>query len=458
MNEKIAKNAKLKPKGFRDKSRPEGANQEKDKTKDTRFNAKYCHITLHKLENQDINYWVDLGMKFKANAVACLVGLEENHEEDKGVHAHIVIQFSTRQKISRANAVKYFGTDSLHISVLQKGKADLLNVLGYVSKTGNTKQEGLFSYRGENIAEDPEVYRFSYMVKSKADASAFFKKIIAENLGKDENIIKKLAKRKDAIGDYLLINPTLTRSLHKLANTWHLDKMNEMKRGYSIAEFVKDDKKLREAYRVYLEEYRDIFYKYKPKDYEIELEPDYKDHADHDLSVVNKIVRKLEEAMEYGSNRPHKTLNLYIWSSKPSFGKTRLLDFLDEHTMAYRLPDDQYYVDYESGLYSILVSDEAKAFLQTKTYPHLKHVLEGKSAEFNLKGREKVIKKDNPLIVLAENVSFYELMKRLFRDYSKEVMASRVLDLEIRSRATLHFLLDRCLIPNYCKVPEHLLK
>ena len=433
-------------------------NIKKTDTEKERLHAKYCHITIHKLDNQDINYWVDLGMKFKVNAVACLVGLEENNKEGKGVHAHIVIQFSTKQKFSREQVVKHFGSDSVHITIMKRGKADLLNVLGYASKTGETKQQGLFSYRGENIAEDPEVYRFSYMVKNRTDATEYFKKVIEENLYKDKNIIKKLAKGKNLIGTYLVNNPTLTRSLHKLANTWHLDKMNELKRGFRIVEFVKDDKKLEEAYREYLNEFEEIFYKYRPKRSYLELEADFKEYIDHDLRMIKEITAALEEAMEYGPNRPHKSPNIFIWSTKPSFGKTRLLDFLDEHTMAYRLPDDQYYVDYENGLYSVLVSDEAKAFLQTKTYPHLKHVLEGKSAEFNLKGREKVIKEDNPLIILAENMSFNILMKKLFKDFSREVMETRVMDLEIKSRATLHFLLDRCLIPNYCRVPEYLLK
>lgn len=112
--------------------------------------------------------------------------------------------------------------------------------------------------------------------------------------------------------------------------------------------------------------------------------------------------------------------------------------------MAYRLPDDQWYVDYENGLYQALVSDEAQAFLKSKSYSHLKHIFEGQKVEFNLKGKTKIMKEDNPLIVLAENKSFHDLMAKHFEfNYQPEVMATRVLDLELKSRATLHFLLDR---------------
>jgi len=119
---------------------------------------------------------------------------------------------------------------------------------------------------------------------------------------------------------------------------------------------------------------------------------------------------------------------------------------------AYRLPNDQFYIDYENFCYDVLVSDEAEAFLKTKDYSHLKLIFEGAEVEFNRKNKTKVIKQDNPLIVLAENISFDELMNDRFNDrYSKEVMATRVLDLEIRARPTLHFFLDSCVGEVYNK-------
>ena len=114
--------------------------------------------------------------------------------------------------------------------------------------------------------------------------------------------------------------------------------------------------------------------------------------------------------------------------------------------MAYRLPDDQYYVDYEDGLYQVLVSDEADSFIKTKEYSHLKHIFEGQKVEFNRKGKTKVYKEDNPMIILADNISFDELMqKRHGSLYTKEVMVTRVEDIELKSRATLHFFIDRCI-------------
>ena len=48
--------------------------------KEARINTKYVHVTLHKLANKEKDYWLELGMSFRQNVVACLVGLEENHE------------------------------------------------------------------------------------------------------------------------------------------------------------------------------------------------------------------------------------------------------------------------------------------------------------------------------------------------------------------------------------------
>jgi hypothetical protein len=418
--------------------------QAKKGKKEGRIHAKYVHVTLHKLANPSLDHWLDKGMNFRTNTVACLVGLEENHEEGKGVHAHIVIQFSTSQQLFRRNFVDHFGDDGVDIRT-KPNKEALLMALGYISKTGNTKQVGEFTHRGVALETNPEVYRFQYMVKSVDDGLKYFDKLIKEYLGKDKNIIKEYAKRDDAIGRWLRRNRQHTSSLHKLANTWHLDHANEQKQGFNIAPWASDPYELSKAYRTYLKAFPDTFKHHLPAYSDLTLEYDYDRHEAHDLEVVLKVAGILALAQKDGPHRPHKAPNLYLWSRAPSFGKTRLLRFLDANLMAYRLPDDQYYIDYENNLYQALVSDEAASFLKSKDYSHLKHILEGERVEFNLKGREKIYKEDNPLIILADNVSFDELMQRYHKGrYTHDVMATRVLDLELKSRATLHFFLDRC--------------
>ena len=417
----------------------------KKKEDKDRIQAKYVHITLHKLVSDDKAHWLEKARSFRVNVTAALVGLEENHEEDKGVHAHIFIQFSTRQTLSRKQCVDHFGTDSIHIST-RKSKDDLLQGLGYVSKTGNIAQYGTFTYRGEELGTNPEVYRFKYQVQSVDDALAYFYKVMRENLGKNRNIIKEYAKRDDAIGQWLQKHRQHTNSMHKLAHTWALDYANEQKKGFRIRPLVQDDRALAQAYTAYLKLFPEIFARNLPERSKLVLEADYSYHQDSDLEVVRALCEHLQMALEYGPNRPLKSLNVYIWSRNPSFGKTRLLNFLDDHMVTYRLPDDQYYVDYENGMYQVLVSDEADAFIKSKDYSHLKHIFEGQRVEFNRKGKEKVLKEDNPLLILADNVSFDALMKKRHpQRYSHDIMATRVECLELYSRATLHFLIDRCL-------------
>lgn len=413
-------------------------------TKDGRINAKCVHITLQGLKNDSKTYWLEKAKTFRSNVVATLVGMEENHAEGKGLHAHIVIQFSTKQKLSRKQFVEHFGTDSLHIAT-KPSKNALLMALGYVSKTGNTAQHGKFTSRGVELDADPEIYRFKYQVTDKMSAARYFSKVIKENLKKNKNIIEDYAKRDDEIGYYLSTHPVLMRAMHKNAQIWHIEDRNRGKNGFKFKEWVEDDGELKKHYKNYLRRYPKIFEKHLSGKVLMELEKDFRRYAEDDLRALRNIIIVLQTALKYGSKRPLKSPNLFLWSKAPSFGKTRLLNFLDANLVTYRLPDDQYYLDYKNDVYNLLVSDEAATFLQSKTYSHLKHILEGQHVEFNMKGKTKVIKEDNPLVVLADNVSFSDLMNGYFKKrYQPDVMATRIVDIELKSRATLHFFLDNC--------------
>jgi len=416
------------------------------KKKEVRVQAKYVHVTLHKISNRSKDYWIEKGMTFKINVVACLVGLEENNEEEKGLHAHIVIQFSTRQQLNRKQFVEHFGTDSIHFSKPQN-KHGILEVLGYASKTGNSKQTGMFTYRDVSLEADPEVYKFNYQVKSVSDGLKYFEKVIDESISSEEDIIAGVAEKKDGIGRWLRERPGHMRTLQKLEKTWKLKHRNALKRGFQFQDWVSNKDRLMKEYKDYLQGFPKVFEAKLPEYGKLTLESDYDEYTTNDMEVLRKVIGLLKNAVKYGHSRPHKSLNIYLWSRNPSFGKTRLLNFLNAKMRAYRLPNDQYYVDYRNFCYDVLVSDEAGSFLKTKEYAHLKLIFEGQDVEFNRKNRTKVIKKDNPLIVLAENISFDDLMRKRFHDrYCKEVMATRVLDLELKSRATLHFFLDKCVV------------
>lgn len=411
---------------------------------------KFCFITIQNITEQNKLVWLERARKFKKNVVACLVGLEENHEEAKGLHVHILIQFSTRQKFDRDQIVECFdvqASDSINFKGPENSKESIMNVLGYVSKTGNTEQFGNFSCRGTKFESNTTDYRFAYSVKSVIDGLTYFKKVLKEKVRNEVDVMLRLKKEDSLVGTWLSKHPSAFKELVWLEQAWRLDAQNEGKKGLKVEGWVFDEEKLTEKYEAYLRCYPSIFEKYKGDQSERMLEADYADFVIHETRALQKIALSIKKALEYGPKRPHKTPNLHIWSTKATFGKTRLLQFLHKHAMTYRLPDDQYYIKYQNNLYNFLVSDEASAFLCTKTYAHLKKLFEGEPVEFNLKGKEKGICNDNPLIILAENRSFDDLMRSSFGTlYHKDIFMERMLDIEIKSRATLHFLIDHCLI------------
>ena len=89
-----------------------------------------------------------------------------------------------------------------------------------------------------------------------------------------------------------------------------------------------------------------------------------------------------------------------------------------------------------------------KKSLVSKTYSHIKGLLEGAVCEFNRKGQVKIMKKDNPLIIMADNKALDAVLEAKFgTDHSPKLIQDRCMDLEIQSRATLHFFIDRCMKP-----------
>jgi hypothetical protein len=412
--------------------------------------GKYIHVTIHKITNPDKQYWVDKALTFRCNVQAVLVGIENNQDEEKGLHVHIMIQFTTRPSLSRRQFVNHFGSDSLHISVKVK-KDDLMDGLGYVSKTGNVASQGTFTYRNVPITEKTDVYKFKYQVKKAEDAMAYFRKDIQENIDSPKSTMENIAIRNDEIGDYVRQRPTMMRSLIEVERKWKIKRLAFLKQGIKFYDWVDDQAELKSQYNRYLEEFPEIFVSCLTRRSGktlSDLETDYKKHADNDLKNLLLIKDSLLEAQRLESNRPRKSLNLYIWSTKPSFGKTRLLEAIENRMVTYRLPEDQYYTDYENMFYSVLLSDEAKKSLVSKTYSHIKALLEGAICEFNRKGKTKIIKRDNPLIIMADNDSLDNILTKKFGDgHDSELIEDRCLDLEIKSRATLHFFVDRCMEP-----------
>ncbi len=207
-------------------------------------------------------------------------------------------------------------------------------------------------------------------------------------------------------------------------------------------DIYKNGELLEGKYREYLKEFPLIFKKYNPTQ---ELERNYDRHIENDVSSLVEILRALEIAFCLKDERNIKTHNIHIWSFKSSVGKSRLINHLKENTHILPCQTISSTRTYNNNTYTAFVSDEASEFIKTKSYGHFKKGFDGNDVEFNRKGKHAILKTDNPLILTCDNVHFHFIMKRYHdnNNYTTEVFNTRVLDLEIKSRASIHFLIDR---------------
>ncbi len=92
-----------------------------------------------------------------------MVAVEENYEEGKGIHVHILMQLTTEPDLSRAAFVRHFNSECVNIAA-KSNKEDLMAAIGYVAKTGNYIEWGVFEHRGVEIKGDAKEYRFMRFV------------------------------------------------------------------------------------------------------------------------------------------------------------------------------------------------------------------------------------------------------------------------------------------------------
>lgn len=128
------------------------------------------------------------------------------------------------------------------------------------------------------------------------------------------------------------------------------------------------------------------------------------------------IVDHLNQIPRYGSNRPHKTLNLYLWGA-PGIGKTSLFngtpDSLASITSTYDFNlQNRYQNRYTNNAYGFISWHE---FVYT-AYPHVSLVklFEGLDLQIPVRYSSN-IKRDNPLIVMTSNISLSEHIEREYK-------------------------------------------
>ncbi len=422
--------------------------KKKKEVKEFRFQGKFVFLTIENVSHSKKEYWMNLAQKFRENVQAVICSVEENFKEGKGIHVHILMQFTTRQQISKKQFEEHFNKGNVdpkfNLNLIPKmGKKAIINAICYTAKTGNYLEFGGFEWRGVEFKGNKEEYRFCLLVHSVEDAIIYFQKNIRENYSKSAPYMAKIMETDTMMQRYLLKNKGVFNNLLKIEKEWrelHHSKDNAI----MGLDFWKKPEELKEKYKEYLAKFPELHKKHNPM---LQLEKNYNKHLDNDLSVLVLLLQGLDNAFNFKGNRPIKAHNIHLWSFKSSVGKSRLLNYLRENTPIFTLPDNQFYNEYTNKKYTCCVSDEATEFLKTKTYAHLKKIYDGNEGELNLKGKPAIKKTDNPLIFSCDNTSFDSIMNKNHgqNGYKKLIFETRVLDLEIKSRATLHFLIDEIL-------------
>ena len=109
------------------------------------------------------------------------------------------------------------------------------------------------------------------------------------------------------------------------------------------------------------------------------------------------------------NNRHYKQPNLFIYSHLPDTGKSSLFNLIADLTPNYFWPLDLWYEAYFNDTYQTIVWDEFS--LKGQNPEFIKLLLAGTEIQLQKKGSQ-VLKRDNPLFLLASNHSLRHLVKK----------------------------------------------
>lgn len=151
------------------------------------------------------------------------------------------------------------------------------------------------------------------------------------------------------------------------------------------------------------------------------------DIADMDALSDREIALWLNQNIR--QKRPLKTKSLYIWGP-PNMGKSSLIQSLGRFLSIYVIPrDEEFYDEYEDGLYDLAVLDEAKS---TKTMQWLNQWLDGQVMCLRKKGKQYTKTQNIPTIILS-NYSLEQNYKKLYERNELGPLITRLMFVEVKS-------------------------
>ena len=173
-------------------------------------------------------------------------------------------------------------------------------------------------------------------------------------------------------------------------------------------------------------------------------------------SGYQTIVDYLNQIVTHGYKRPMKTMNLLI-TGPASVGKTSLFqsdlarsrNCVQNYVSVYPMGTKTWWPDYRCQVYKLIFWNQAK--LTSYSYDTILKVLQGSKVDLPKKG-SSVLKYDNPLVIMASNMTLQQMIRQKFnysqyyRQMARANLAVRIQNVIVPSGYDL-FLLQKLLCP-----------
>jgi hypothetical protein len=129
-------------------------------------------------------------------------------------------------------------------------------------------------------------------------------------------------------------------------------------------------------------------------------------------SGLQKIIEHINNVVKYKWERPFKTKNLLLYSSKPNTGKTSLIRKLGEHCPIFHFPRGEWFHGYKNQTFWGMLWNEVN--IKGWDIENLKNMLEGTAVTLEVKGGH-IDKDDNPEVFMTSNYTLKEMVEERYK-------------------------------------------
>ena len=339
-----------------------------------RWKAQRFLITIDQIgEGEDRNEIFNLNdllikLKEKYDRKISYCCISREKHLDKGWHCHVWLQFKERINYT-LNSFNFICEKKANIQVIGRALQDRIRTLSYVRKSGDWIE---FGERDIDLSRQEIKNVNSYVIKA-----------IQEGV----SLERLLEHEIEQVREYSINNSKKIKTMiYELENLKHTKEMRALKGIERI-----DCSKLRKEFR-----------------------------------LIAQILNRAE------NKRPHKTLNLHLWSRLPGMGKTTLVEKIMSYSPCYMFPPDGWFTRYTNYIYQFIIWDEVDFRGLRPTFLNL--FLEGAKCQMPVKG-DLTHKWDNPLVIMLSNKPIREHLKELSKKRNQEIfektLGVRVKEIEL---------------------------